>query len=57
MAEYMRFPADALNYKVPASVPVDQAVYIEPLACAIHAVQRGNIEFQDVVVIAGWAWE
>lgn len=53
MAEYMRFPAGALNYKVPASIPVEQAVYIEPLACAIHAVQRGNIEFQDVVVIAG----
>jgi threonine dehydrogenase-like Zn-dependent dehydrogenase len=53
MAEYMRFPADALNYKVPPSVPTEHAVYIEPLACSIHAVQRGNIEFQDVVVIAG----
>jgi threonine dehydrogenase-like Zn-dependent dehydrogenase len=53
MAEYMRFPAEALNYKVPASIPIEHAVYIEPLACAIHAVQRGNIEFQDVVVIAG----
>jgi len=36
-----------LNYKVPKSIPVEQAVYIEPLACAIHAVQRGNIEFQE----------
>ncbi len=53
MAEYMLFPRDALNHKVPSSIPVEQAVYIEPLACAIHAVQRGNIEFQDVVVIAG----
>jgi threonine dehydrogenase-like Zn-dependent dehydrogenase len=53
MAEYMLFPGDALNYKVPESIPVEYAVYIEPLACAIHAVQRGNIEFQDVVVIAG----
>ena len=53
MAEYMLFPRDALNYKVPQSIPVEQAVYIEPLACAIHAVQRGHIEFQDVVVIAG----
>ena len=26
---------------------------IEPLACSIHAVQRGNIEFGDVVVVAG----
>jgi threonine dehydrogenase-like Zn-dependent dehydrogenase len=53
MAEYMRFPAEALNYKIPPSVPVEHAVYIEPLACAIHAVQRGQIELDDVVVIAG----
>jgi threonine dehydrogenase-like Zn-dependent dehydrogenase len=53
MAEYMLFPRNALNYKIPDAVPVEHAVYIEPLACAIHAVQRGNIEFDDVVVIAG----
>jgi threonine dehydrogenase-like Zn-dependent dehydrogenase len=53
MAEYMRFPAGALNYKVPPSIPVEHAAYIEPLACAIHAVERGNIQLDDVVVIAG----
>lgn len=53
MAEYMRFPADAINHKVPPALSVKQAVYIEPLACAIHAVQRGNIELGDTVVIAG----
>lgn len=53
MAEYMRFPANALNYKVPKSLPIEHAVFIEPLACSIHAVQRGKIEFGDVVVIAG----
>ena len=52
-AEYMRFPAGALNYKVPAEVPDDQAALIEPLACAIHAVERGEIALGDVVVIAG----
>ncbi len=52
-AEYMRFPAGALNYKVPSSVPADQAALIEPLACAIHAVERGEIALGDVVVIAG----
>ncbi len=30
-----------------------QAVYIEPLACSIHAVQRGNIELGDTVVVSG----
>ncbi|HZB95139.1 MAG TPA: alcohol dehydrogenase catalytic domain-containing protein [Herpetosiphonaceae bacterium] len=53
MAEYMLFPRNALNYRVPKSIPIQHAVYIEPLACAIHAVQRGNIDFEDVVVIAG----
>jgi len=53
MAEYMRFPADAINHKVPPSLTTRQAVYIEPMACAIHAVQRGNIELGDTVVVAG----
>lgn len=53
MAEYMRFPADAINHKVPDSIPVEYAAFIEPLACSIHAVQRGEIQFGDVVVIAG----
>ena len=53
MATYMKFPAQALNHKVPDTFPIEHAVYIEPLACAIHAVQRGQIEIDDVVVIAG----
>lgn len=53
MAEYMCFPAGALNHKVPATMPPHHAVFIEPLACSIHAVERGNIQFGDVVVIAG----
>jgi len=53
MAEYMLFPRDAINHKVPKTIPPEHAVFIEPLSCSIHAVQRGEIEFQDVVVIAG----
>jgi len=53
MAEYMKFPADALNYKVPDALSPRQAVYIEPLACSIHAVQRASVELGDVVVVAG----
>lgn len=52
-AEYMLFPAGALNYKVPKSIPLHHAVFIEPLACSIHAVERGEIQYQDTVVIAG----
>ena len=53
MATYMKFPANAINHRIPDNVPIEHAVYIEPLACAIHAVQRGDIELDDVVVIAG----
>ena len=53
MAEYMRFPLGALNYKVPDALPAHHAAFIEPLGCSIHAVERGEIELHDVVVIAG----
>jgi erythritol/L-threitol dehydrogenase len=53
MAEYMVFPADAIVHPVSASLTLQQAVYIEPLACAIHAVQRATIELGDTAVISG----
>ncbi|MBC7237678.1 MAG: alcohol dehydrogenase catalytic domain-containing protein [Chloroflexi bacterium] len=52
-AEYMRFPADAINHRVPDDLPAEQAALIEPMACAIHAVERGEIQLGDTVVIAG----
>lgn len=52
-AEYVLLPAGALNYRVPATVPAEHAAFIEPLACSVHAVQRAEIELDDVVVIAG----
>lgn len=53
MAEYMRYPANAIVHKIPRSFKPEQAAMIEPLACAIHTVQRGKIELDDTVVIAG----
>ena len=53
MAEYMKFPANALVHKIPKDMPLEDAAIIEPLACAIHTVNRGDIQFDDVVVIAG----
>ena len=53
MAEYMRYPAGALVYKIPESLSLEEAAAIEPLACASHAVERGNISLKDTVVIAG----
>jgi threonine dehydrogenase-like Zn-dependent dehydrogenase len=52
-AEYMRFPANSINHKVPKEIPPEQAALIEPLACAIHAVRRADIQLGDVVVVAG----
>jgi erythritol/L-threitol dehydrogenase len=53
MAEYLKFPARARVYKVPEGISDKQAALIEPLACAIHAVERGNIQLGDVVVQVG----
>ena len=72
MAEYMKYPKDAINHKVclntvqvvhillrslvpqvPKSIPPWQAAFIEPLACSIHSVELGNIQFNDVVVVSG----
>lgn len=53
MAEYVRLPAGAINYLVPEGISAQHAAFVEPLACSIHAVQRGEIQLGDVVVIAG----
>ena len=52
-AEYMVFPAASINHRVPPEIRPEHAALIEPLACAIHAVQRADIELDDMVVIAG----
>jgi threonine dehydrogenase-like Zn-dependent dehydrogenase len=53
MAEYMLYPGDALVHKVSADVPAAHAAFAEPLSCALHAVERADIQFEDVVVVAG----
>src|ERR687893_2098613 len=53
MAEYMVFPADSLVHKVSDELPAAHAAFIEPLSCALYAVERARISFEDVVVVAG----
>lgn len=53
MAEYVRFPKTAVISRVPDDMPVDQALMIEPYGCSKHAVDRGSITNEDVVVISG----
>jgi erythritol/L-threitol dehydrogenase len=52
-AEYMKFNENGLNHKVPESFSTEQGVLIEPFACSMHAVERGKIEHNDIVVISG----
>ena len=52
-AEYMKFPKEAINYKVPHDIPTEKAVLIEPYACSKHGVDRASITGEDIVVISG----
>ena len=53
MASYMIYPPEALVYPISKSVPPAHAAFVEPLSCALHAVERANVRFDDVVVVAG----
>ena len=53
MADFMVFPAGALVHRVSADLPAAHAAFAEPLSCALHAVERAGITFDDVVVVAG----
>jgi erythritol/L-threitol dehydrogenase len=53
MAEYMVYNKDALVYKISSDLPPAHAAFTEPLSCALHAVERAEIKFEDVVVVAG----
>ena len=53
MASYLLYPATALVHVVPEHVTPKHACFIEPFACSLHAVELGNIQWNDVVVISG----
>lgn len=53
MASYMVFPAEALVHRVSSEIEPAHAAFAEPLSCALHAVERATIRFDDVVVVAG----
>jgi len=49
----MLYPREAIIHKVPRELPWEAAVLIEPLACAIHGVERVGVNLGDNVVIIG----
>lgn len=53
LAEYMVIPAHAIVYKLPRSLQVSEQVYVEPLSCAVHGVERADVQLDDIVVVAG----
>ncbi|MGI4896539.1 MAG: zinc-binding dehydrogenase [Janthinobacterium lividum] len=53
MAEYMVFPPEALVHRISKELPPAHAAFVEPLSCSLHAVERADIQFEDVVVVAG----
>jgi threonine dehydrogenase-like Zn-dependent dehydrogenase len=53
MAEYVLVPGRALTHPVSRDLEPQVAAFSEPLSCAMHAVERGGIQFDDVVVVAG----
>lgn len=53
MEEYMVLSAASLVHKIDAKIPPAHAAFAEPLSCALHAVERAQITFSDVVVVAG----
>jgi threonine dehydrogenase-like Zn-dependent dehydrogenase len=53
MAEYVAIPSAAHVYPMDAALPAAHAAFTEPLACALHAVDRADLREDDVVVVAG----
>ena len=53
MAEYMVLSPGSLVHKISKDIPPAHAAFAEPLSCALHAVERAQITFADVVVVAG----
>lgn len=53
MAEYVRYPKTAVLHRVPDSMPLLDALLIEPYGCSKHAVDRAEVTNEDIMVISG----
>lgn len=52
-ANHMIYPKGSLVHKVPENVSVNDAAIIEPLACALHGVNRAKIQHGETAVVIG----
>ncbi|GMA28763.1 erythritol/L-threitol dehydrogenase [Arenivirga flava] len=53
MADYVLVPERALTHHVSGDIAPQHAAFSEPLSCSMHAVERGRIQLDDTVVVAG----
>jgi threonine dehydrogenase-like Zn-dependent dehydrogenase len=53
MAEYLVLPERSRVHPITDDLPAAHAAFAEPLSCSLHAVERGDVGFEDVVVVAG----
>lgn len=51
-AEYVAIP-ERILYRLPDTLPFDQAAMIEPVSIAVHAVQRVKVAATDTAVVVG----
>lgn len=52
MAEYSIVPASQL-YTIPHGMTAEESMFIEPVSCAVHGMDRAGIRAGDIVVILG----
>lgn len=52
-AEMMRLGNHSRVHRMPSDISRQAGVLVEPLACAIHAVERASVQLGDTVVLAG----
>jgi erythritol/L-threitol dehydrogenase len=52
-AQFMRFGSTARVHRMPDDISDEAGVLVEPLACAIHGVNRADVQLGDTVVLAG----
>jgi 2-desacetyl-2-hydroxyethyl bacteriochlorophyllide A dehydrogenase len=52
LAQYIALEP-ARVFPFPGDAPLEAAAFTEPLACCIHSVERGRIEFGETVVVIG----
>jgi len=53
MAQFMKYGARDVVHKVSKTIEAKHAAMLEPLSCSVHTIERAQIGFEDIVVVAG----